>query len=266
MVDTSLDLAPGMPMKSTPHQVDAGCRATLGHEDQVDAAHDIQTPKDADDIDTPRDAPPEVTQEPPAKPPPGKLRRAWSAQQFSPKEEADLEATPQAEWKRCGECLQMQPLELFSAVQWQRRGYKTCYVCQAPTLHGCQKLRRAGKARQFSPEQEPDLHALQRADGGASQFVAVVDAGEASFQRVPKTEELLQQVRDLDRYPMEFKCDIVEGHLARMPRRLAPPLCDPVWQDGYLLYVEDAFDPRGLTERVFRVTSCPRIKAQHVYK
>ena len=51
-----------------------------------------------------------------------------------------------------------------------------------------------------------------------------------------------------------------------MPLRLAPPLCDPVWQDGHLLYVEDAFDPRGLSERVFRVTSCPRIKARHAYK
>ena len=49
------------------------------------------------------------------------------------------------------------------------------------------------------------------------------------------------------------------------PCRVAPPLCDPVWQDGHLLYVEDAFDPRGLSERVFRVTSCPRIKAQHAY-
>ena len=38
-----------------------------------------------------------------------------------------------------------------------------------------------------------------------------------------KTEALLQQVQDLDLYLMEFKCDIVEAHLARMPRRLAPP-------------------------------------------
>ena len=51
-----------------------------------------------------------------------------------------------------------------------------------------------------------------------------------------------------------------------MPQRLAPPLSDPVWQDGHLLYANDAFDPKGLSERVFRVTSCPRIKAQHAYK
>ena len=50
-----------------------------------------------------------------------------------------------------------------------------------------------------------------------------------------------------------------------MPQRLAPPLSDPVWQDGHLLYANDAFDPKGLSERVFRVTSCPCIKAQHAY-
>ena len=50
-----------------------------------------------------------------------------------------------------------------------------------------------------------------------------------------------------------------------MPQRLAPPLSDPVWQDGHLLYANDAFDPKGLSECVFRVTSCPRIKAQHAY-
>ena len=50
-----------------------------------------------------------------------------------------------------------------------------------------------------------------------------------------------------------------------MPQRLAPPLSDPVVQDGHLLYANDAFDPKGLSERVFRVTSCPRIKAQHAY-
>ena len=87
-----------------------------------------------------------------------------------------------------------------------------------------EELRRAGKAMQFSPEQEPEHQALQRADSGASQLAVAAHAGEASLQRVLKTEELLQQVRDLDRYPKESRCDVVERHLARMPRRLAPPL------------------------------------------
>ena len=51
-----------------------------------------------------------------------------------------------------------------------------------------------------------------------------------------------------------------------MPRRLVPPLRDPVWQDGHLLYVDSAFDPTGLSERVLSVTSGPHIKAQHGYR
>ena len=128
------------------------------------------------------------------------------------------------------------------------------------------KLGSAGKAMQFSPQLEPEQQAIQRADSGASQLAVAAHAREKSHQRRLKTVELLQQVRDFDRYPNESECDIVERHLASMPRRLAPPLCDPVWQDGHLLYVEDAFDPGGLTELVFKVTSCPRIKAQHAYK
>ena len=49
------------------------------------------------------------------------------------------------------------------------------------------------------------------------------------------------------------------------PCRVAPPLCDPVWQDGQLLYVDHAFDPKGLSECVLRVTSCSGIEAQHAY-
>ena len=50
------------------------------------------------------------------------------------------------------------------------------------------------------------------------------------------------------------------------PRRLVPPLRDPVWQEGDLLYVDSAFDPTGLSERVLSVTSGPHIKAQHGYR
>ena len=228
-----------------------------------------------------------------------KLRRPWSAKQLSPKQEAKLQALRQAERKRCGECLRMQPLELFSPVQWQQRGHKKSDTCQSPQLYGLQKLRRAGRATQISPEQEHEHQALQRADSGASQLAVAAHAGEASLQRVPKTQDLLQQVRkamqfspeqeaelqalqrahsdqvavdllqevqNLGRYPKESRSDVVEQQLARMPRRLAPPLCDPVWRDGHLLYVEDAFDSRGLSERVLRVTSCPSVKAQHAYK
>ena len=38
-------------------------------------------------------------------------------------------------------------------------------------------------------------------------------------QRVPKTEELLQQVRVLGRYPKESKRDVVERQLAEKLRR-----------------------------------------------
>ena len=43
-----------------------------------------------------------------------------------------------------------------------------------------EELRRAGKAMQFSPEQEPEHQALQRADSGASQLAVAAHAGEAS--------------------------------------------------------------------------------------
>ena len=43
-----------------------------------------------------------------------------------------------------------------------------------------EKLRRARKAMQFSPEQEPEHQALQRADSGASQLAVAAQAGEAS--------------------------------------------------------------------------------------
>ena len=129
-----------------------------------------------------------------------------------------------------------------------------------------EELRRAGKAILFWTEQEPEHQALQRTDGGASQLAVAVHAGEASVQRVLETRKLLQQVWDLGCYPQESRCGGVERLLARMPRRLAPPLCDPVWRDGQMLYVDNAFDPRGLSERVLKVTSCSRIKAQHAYK
>ena len=87
-----------------------------------------------------------------------------------------------------------------------------------------EKFRGAGQAMQFSTEQEGEHQALQRTVSGAFQLAVVAHAGEASLQRVLKTEALLQQVQDLDLYLMEFKCDIVEAHFARMPRRLAPPL------------------------------------------
>ena len=87
-----------------------------------------------------------------------------------------------------------------------------------------EQFRGATKAMQFSTVQEGEHQALQRADSGACQLAVVAHAGEASLQRVLKTEKLLQRGRDLDLYLMEFKCDIVEAHLARMPRRLAPPL------------------------------------------
>ena len=81
---------------------------------------------------------------------------------------------------------------------------------------GGEELRRAGKA-------------LQRADSDASQLVVAAHAGDASLQRVLKTGEFLQQVRDLvwdlDRYSKESRCDVGERHLARMPRPLPPPLC-----------------------------------------
>ena len=131
---------------------------------------------------------------------------------------------------------------------------------------GDEELRRAAKAVLFWTEHKPEQQALQRTHGGASQLAVVVHAGEASVQRVLEMQKLLQQVRDLGCYPQESRCGGVERLLARMPRRLAPPLCDPVWRDGQMLYVDNAFDPRGLSERVLKVTSCSRIKAQHAYK
>ena len=105
------------------------------------------------------------------------------------------------------------------------------------------KLRKALKPKQFSPEQEAELQVLRHV---SPKQVSARRAKDLAF----RAEELMQQVRELGHYPKESRFDGVELPLARMPRLLAPPLCDPVWRDGQMLYVDDVFEPRVLSECV----------------
>ena len=77
------------------------------------------------------------------------------------------------------------------------------------------KLRRARKEKQFSLEQEAELQALQQAE------LKTVEAQQkADLQRRQKTEVLLQQVRDLGRYPKENAGrSLAERQLAEKIRR-----------------------------------------------
>ena len=50
------------------------------------------------------------------------------------------------------------------------------------------------------------------------------------------------------------------------PARVAFPVLDPVWPDGGVLYVDNAFDPTGLDDAVARITATPGVAAQHAYK
>ena len=67
------------------------------------------------------------------------------------------------------------------------------------------KFRKARKANQFSPEEEVELQALQQAETKTEE---------------EKTEELMQQVRDLGRYPKENAGrSLAERQLAEKIRR-----------------------------------------------
>ena len=69
------------------------------------------------------------------------------------------------------------------------------------------KLRKARKAKRFSPAQEAELQALQQAARDA-----IAEA------RIARADELMQQVRDFGRYPKASK------HVASRERRLAQNL------------------------------------------
>ena len=69
------------------------------------------------------------------------------------------------------------------------------------------KLRKARKAKRFSPAQEAELQALQQAARDA-----IAEA------RIARADELMQQVRDFGRYPKQSK------HVASRERRLAQSL------------------------------------------
>ena len=59
---------------------------------------------------------------------------------------------------------------------------------------------------------------------------------------------------------------VVASTTVTEPSSVAFPLLNPVWPDGGVLYVDNAFDPRGLDDAVMRVTSTPFVAAQHAYK
>lgn len=52
---------------------------------------------------------------------------------------------------------------------------------------------------------------------------------------------------------------------AEEPKLLHHPMQDPVWPVGGILYLDDAFDPKGLGDKVSHITSKAGVKAQHAY-
>ena len=123
-----------------------------------------------------------------------KLRRARKAKQFSPEEEVELQALQQAETKteeKKTEELMPQVRQKTEELMQQVRDFGRYPKENAGRSRAerqlAERVRKAQKAKQFSPEEEVELQALQQAD----------------TKTEAKTEELMQQVRDLGRFPKE---------------------------------------------------------------
>ena len=146
-----------------------------------------------------------------------RIRRASKAEQFSPEQEAELQALRHASPKQEEEV--MQQVSARRAEESVRRTEELIqqardlghYLKESAvrSLAGCllaEKLRRALKAKQLSPEQEAELDALRLASQGAEDLVR-------------RAEELMQQVRDIGHYPKESRRGSAEQQLAEQIRR-----------------------------------------------
>ena len=139
-----------------------------------------------------------------------KLRCARKEKQFSLEQEAELQALQQAEQKteeaqqKAGLQRRQKTEVLLQQVRDLGRYPKENAGRSLAERQLAEKIRRARKANQISPEQEAELKALQQAEQQAEQ----------------KTEVLLQQVRDLGRYPKEnARRSLAERQLAEKIRK-----------------------------------------------
>ena len=123
--------------------------------------------------------------------------------QFSPEEKAELKALAKQKAEQKADLQRRQKTEeLLQQVRDLGRYPKESAERSLAERQLAEKLRRARKAKQFSPEEEVELQALQ------------VEEAEQ------KTEVLLQQVRDLGRYPKENAGrSLAERQLAEKIRR-----------------------------------------------
>ena len=125
-----------------------------------------------------------------------KLRTVVIAKQFSPEQEAELQA-----------------LRLVQQVRDLGRYPKENAGRSLAERQLAENLRRALKAKRFSPEQEAELQALRQASPKQEDSVR---RAEDSARRA---EELMQQVRDIGRYPKESRRGSTETQLAERIRR-----------------------------------------------
>ena len=101
------------------------------------------------------------------------LRRTRTAKQFSPEQEAELEALQQAERrKNRGET----GAKLMRQVRDLGRYPKESTNRSLAERRLAEKLRRARKAKKFSPEQEAELKALQQAEKDAKVAADIAEA------------------------------------------------------------------------------------------
>ena len=102
-----------------------------------------------------------------------KVRRARKAKQFSPEQEAELQALQQAEEK------QVKQLEEILQQVRDLGCYPKESAGRSPAGRQLAlKVRRARKAKQFSPEQEAELQALQQAGSDARAAARIAEAEE----------------------------------------------------------------------------------------
>ena len=142
-----------------------------------------------------------------------KLRTALNAKQFSPEQEAELQALR----------LVQQVRELGDYPKVRNA------ACSCSERQLALKLGRALNAEQLSPEQEAGLQALRDASPKQEEeFMLVSPEQEADLPAPPlartveearKAEELMQEVRDFGRYPKESRQNVPERKLAEKLRR-----------------------------------------------
>ena len=109
-----------------------------------------------------------------------KIRRARKAKQFSPEQEAELKALQQAERQADQKTEEAQQKDYLQQVRDLGHFPKENAGRSLAERQLAEEIRRARKARQFPPEKEAELKALQQAEQQAEQNTEVLMQAKAS--------------------------------------------------------------------------------------